>query len=81
MAQYVLNAKGVVVTHRSLGKLTIAESTSSVEAKKQELLGDIIRSKLGNSIKTPESKSGKVLDSYVDDEEENLNLPIDRPCS
>ena len=42
MAQYVLNAKGVVVIRRSLRKLTIAETASSVEAKKQELFGDII---------------------------------------
>ena len=77
MAQYVLTAKGTVVTRRLLRKLTIAEMNSSVEAKKQELFNDVIHSRLGDSMKSPKLKAGEVLESYSDGEEEQLNLTIE----
>lgn len=79
MAQAVLTSKGTVIPRRTLRRLLVSELHSNSEKKKRSIFDDIIRSKLGDSMKMPPKPDpNEQYTPYSDDcEAELLNLPDD----
>ena len=76
MAQAVLTGKGTIVPRRTIRKLTTPELHSETEKRKRQLFDDLIRKKLGDSVKYPTRPLPRNFVPYSDNIEPNsLQLP------